>query len=113
MKKQTDEYQKRAAIENDKIREETARAEFNEICKKVHHLASTKAIPGVYNPQGQGVKPQAFSVDVEEHLKTCFKSTYKWKAPSKEEIEKQKELTKKANQQSKQGNLGKSSFKIK
>jgi len=53
----------------------------------LHHLASTKAIPGVYNPPLAMQKPQAFNVDIETHLKTTYSKNYHWKAPSKEKIE--------------------------
>jgi hypothetical protein len=43
-------------------------------------------MPGVYNPPYSAIKPQAFNVDIETHLKNTFKSNYQWKAPSKEKI---------------------------
>lgn len=52
-------------------------------------MTSTRAIPGVYNPPyvPDGMKPQAFNVDIETHLKTTFKANYTWKAPNRESIE--------------------------
>jgi hypothetical protein len=52
----------------------------------LHHLASTKAIPGVYNPPYSQFKPQAFNVDIENHLKSTFKANYQWRPPSREKI---------------------------
>ena len=92
VKVQMEEYLKSSLLEERKRKEEAARAEFNEICKKVHHLSSTSAIPGIYNSPyiGVGMKPQAFNIDIETHLKTSFKSVYQWKAPSKDVISKYK-----------------------
>ena len=43
-------------------------------------------MPGVYNPPYSQLKPQAFNVDIETHLKSTFKSNYAWKPPSTEKI---------------------------
>ena len=40
----------------------------------------------MYNPPYSQLKPQAFNVDIETHLKSTFKSNYQWKPPSKEKI---------------------------
>ena len=84
-----EDYAKTKVMEEQKRKEEAARAEFNEIAKNLHHLVSTRATPGVYNSpfMPTGVKPQAFNVDIETHLRTAFKSTYHWKAPDKTNIE--------------------------
>ena len=92
VKRQMEEYMKSSILDEQKRKEEAARAEFNEICKRVHHLASTSAVPGIYNspyPMA-GIKPQVFNADIETHLKMSFKSTYQWKSPSKDKIEKYK-----------------------
>jgi len=39
-------------------------------------LCSTKAIPGVYNAPYAMVKPQAFNVEIETHLRSTFKANY-------------------------------------
>ena len=93
MRAQLGEYEKTIQLESEKRKEDAARTEFNEICKKVHHLTSTRAIPGVYNSPylDEGIKPQAFNVDMETHLKNGFKSTYQWKAPDKKTITKYKQ----------------------
>jgi hypothetical protein len=46
-------------VEETKRQEETARAEFAQLASNLHHLTSTKAIPGVYNPPyvKEGMKP--------------------------------------------------------
>ena len=69
-----------------KRREAIARTEFTELAKNLHHLSSTLAIPGVYNPPYSNTKPTAFDVDIETHLKTTFKANYTWKAPDKNAI---------------------------
>jgi hypothetical protein len=74
-------------LDEQKRQEQTARTEFAELASNLHHLASTKAIPGVYNPPYSNNKPQAFNVDIETHLKSTFKSNYAWKPPSKDKID--------------------------
>lgn len=87
VRKQLDDFSRTASLEEQKRQEQTARTEFAELASNLHHLASTKAIPGVYNPPFSNQKPQAFNVDIETHLNTTFKANYQWKAPSKEKIE--------------------------
>jgi hypothetical protein len=45
------------------------------IASNLHHLVSTKNIPGVYNPpyMPKEFKPQINNVDIETHLKSVFK----------------------------------------
>ena len=66
-----------------------ARLELTKVAANVHHLVSTKAIPGIYNPPyvRDDMKPQIFNVDVETHLKSTFKANYTWKPPDKDKIE--------------------------
>ena len=94
VRKQLESYARKTALEEAKLQEQTARTEFHELASNLHHLASTKAIPGVYNPPYSQLKPQAFNVDIETHLKSTFKSNYNWKPASKEKIEFFRELTK-------------------
>tara|TARA_B110001450_G_C17503162_1_gene433241 strand:+ start:444 stop:635 length:192 start_codon:yes stop_codon:yes gene_type:complete len=47
---QLDDFANKTAMEEAKLQEQTARTEFHELATNLHHLASTKAIPGVYNP---------------------------------------------------------------
>ena len=72
--------------EEQKTQENCARKEFAALASNLHHLCSTRAIPGVYNPPYSQLKPQAFNVDIETHLKSTFKSNYQWKPPSKDKI---------------------------
>ena len=81
-------------MEEAKLQEQTARTEFHELATNLHHLSSTRAIPGVYNPPYSQIKPQAFNVDIETHLKSTFKANYNWKPASKEKIEFFRELSK-------------------
>jgi len=71
------------------MKEHQARTEFKQLAKNLHHLSSTKNIPGVYNPPYSldGSKPQAFSQDVEQHLAETFKENYRWKAPDRKTID--------------------------
>lgn len=78
---------KEEQIEEERRQEAAARQEFTELAKNLHHLSSTNNIPGVYNPPYANNKPQAFNIDVETHLKATFKANYKWKPPTKDEIE--------------------------
>jgi hypothetical protein len=87
VRKKLQEYQRQVNFEEQKRQEQTARTEFAELAGNLHHLVSTKAIPGVYNPPFVNVKPQAFNVEVEQHLKSTFKVNYQWKPPNKEKIE--------------------------
>jgi hypothetical protein len=87
VRKKLDEYQRQMMVEEQKRQEQTARTEFAELAGNLHHLVSTKAIPGVYNPPFVNIKPQAFNVEVEQHLKSTFKVNYEWKPPNKEKIE--------------------------
>lgn len=82
-------------MEEQKRYEATARTEFSTVVKNLHHLCSTKAIPGVYNSPfvHNESKPQAFNVDVETHLRTTFKANYQWKPPSKDKIDFFRKLT--------------------
>lgn len=74
-----------------------AKKEFQQIAGNLHHLCSTKTQPGVYNPPHVGKKPQAFNVDVETHLRETFKTSYKWKAPSKDDIQFYKKVVRQDN----------------
>ena len=62
-----------------KQKEENTRKKFNVIGSNLHHLVSTKAIPGVYNPPHlpDELKSQIYNADIETHLKTIFKLNYK------------------------------------
>lgn len=53
-----------------KQEEETkTRDEFDNLAGDLHHLVSTKAMPGVYNPPYNDVLPQAFGKPIEGHLR--------------------------------------------
>jgi hypothetical protein len=86
VRRNLDEHNRKIGGEEQKRQEECARTEFAELASNLHHLTSTKAVPGVYNPPYSQLKPQAFNVDIETHLKSTFKSNYQWKPPSKEKI---------------------------
>ena len=87
MRKKLDDFQKDMVFEEQKRQEQTARTEFAELAGNLHHLCSTKAIPGVYNAPYIQVKPQAFNVEIETHLRSTFKANYQWRPPNKEKIE--------------------------
>lgn len=67
--------------EVDRINEENQRKNFINIAKNLHHLVSTKHIPGVYNTPylPAELKPQVYNADIEEHLKSIFKSSLRKK----------------------------------
>ena len=76
VRKNLEEYNKKSVQDDQKRQEQSARTEFAELAGNLHHLTSTKAVPGVYNPPYSHLKPQAFNVDIETHLKSTFKSNY-------------------------------------
>ena len=55
------------------------RKSFNNIGSKVHHLVSTKKIPGIYNPPHfpHLLKPILFNSDIDTNLKQIFKTNFK------------------------------------
>ena len=63
--------------------EEEQKNNFYKIASNLHHLISTKEIPGVYNtPQlPPELKPQVYNADIEEHLKSVFKKSLKKNKP--------------------------------
>ncbi|KRX02578.1 hypothetical protein PPERSA_11918 [Pseudocohnilembus persalinus] len=75
-------------VEEERRQEAIARGEFNELAKNLHHLTSTNQIPGVYNPPYAQQKKTAFNIEVEMHLQATFKANYKWKPPTKDDIQK-------------------------
>lgn len=57
-------------LEEEKQRKVTQiRDEFDNLAGDLHHLISTKAIPGVYNPPYNDALPQAFGEPIEQHLR--------------------------------------------
>ena len=58
--------------------EEEQKNNFYKIASNLHHLVSTKEIPGVYNTPylPPELKPQVYNVDIEEHLKSVFKKNF-------------------------------------
>ena len=71
------EYSQKLHYEQERKREEVERKQFNDIASNLHHLVSTKTIPGVYNapnlPEEQ--KPQVYNADIESHLQLVFKNS--------------------------------------
>ena len=59
--------------------EENERKKFFNIIKNLHHLISTKEIPGIYNTSylPPELKPQVYNIDIEEHIKGVFNSSIK------------------------------------
>lgn len=89
VRKNLDDFRKTAEIEEQKRKEEIARMELTKVASNVHHLCSTKAIPGVFNSPyiSEDLKPQIFNVDVETHLRSTFKANYQWKPPTRKKID--------------------------
>lgn len=54
--------------------EQDARDKVQHLSAKLHHLVSTKTMPGIYNsPMHDGFLPTAFSIPVEQHLRNAIK----------------------------------------
>lgn len=89
IQKQMQDYYEKTSKEDEERREANARKEFRELARNLHHLSSTKTVPGVYNSPflPDDAKPSAFGVPVEKHLKTTFKANYTWKAPDRKTID--------------------------
>ena len=85
-KEELQEYGKIQAQEAEQYQQELARSEFQALAKNLHHLSSTKGIPGVYNSPFAMQKPAVFQRSVQDHLKTAFKQSYRWRPPNKESI---------------------------
>jgi len=49
--------------------EEKQRVDFDNLASELHHLVSTKATPGVYNPPYNDLLPHAFEKPIEQHLR--------------------------------------------
>ncbi len=64
--------------------EEEQKNNFYKIASNLHHLISTKEIPGVYNTPylPPELKPQVYNADIEEHLKSVFKKSLKKNKPT-------------------------------
>ena len=75
------EQAQKKQYELDRQNEENQRKKFINIAKNLHHLVSTKHIPGVYNVPylPAELKPQVYNADIEEHLKSIFKSSLRKK----------------------------------
>lgn len=57
-------------LQEAKVNEEShMRQEFHSLAGELHHLVSTKTIPGVYNPPYNDVLPRAFEKPIEQHLR--------------------------------------------
>lgn len=69
----TKEYLKnehQAKLAQAKLEEEKKmREEFDALAGELHHLVSTKTIPGVYNPPYNDTLPRAFEKPIEMHLR--------------------------------------------
>eukprot|EP01016_Furgasonia_blochmanni_P048812 TRINITY_DN7334_c0_g1_i1.p1 TRINITY_DN7334_c0_g1~~TRINITY_DN7334_c0_g1_i1.p1 ORF type:complete len:203 (+),score=44.34 TRINITY_DN7334_c0_g1_i1:336-944(+) len=87
VREQINNHYKKLKEDEERRREHVARAEFTELAKNLHHLTSTNNIPGVYNPPFARVKPAAFDVDIETHLKSTFQANYKWRPPDRKTID--------------------------
>lgn len=81
-----EEYGKVQAVEAEEYQQELAKAEFGALAKNLHHLSSTKGIPGVYNSPFAVEKPTVFERSVEDHLKGAFRDSYKWRPPNRSQI---------------------------
>mmetsp|Transcript_60708 Transcript_60708/g.198745 ORF Transcript_60708/g.198745 Transcript_60708/m.198745 type:complete len:383 (+) Transcript_60708:87-1235(+) len=69
------DYHSKKLTEAKREEEERTRQEFDNLAGELHHLVSTKAIAGVYNPPYNDVLPQAFEKPIEQHLRDSCKVT--------------------------------------
>ena len=53
--------------------EQQMRQEFCTVAGEIHHLVSTKSIPGVYNPPYNDHLPRAFDKPIEQHLRESLR----------------------------------------
>ncbi|CAE7343042.1 SPATA17 [Symbiodinium natans] len=53
--------------------EEQMRQEIRNVAGEIHHLVSTKSIPGVYNPPYNDHLPRAFDKPIEQHLRESLR----------------------------------------
>jgi len=74
-----EEYSQKLKYEIERKSEEDMRKKFYDIASNLHHLVSTRSIPGVYNPPhlSEEYKPQIYNSDIETHLKSAFKSNFR------------------------------------
>jgi len=89
IRKDMDDYNVKTIKEEEERKEVNAKKEFQELARNLHHLSSTKTIPGVYNSpfMPEEARPAAFGVPVEAHLKQTFKENYTWKSPTRKTID--------------------------
>ncbi|CAE7349471.1 SPATA17 [Symbiodinium pilosum] len=53
--------------------EQQMRREFRAVAGEIHHLVSTKSVPGVYNPPYNDHLPRAFDKPIEQHLRESLR----------------------------------------
>ncbi|GMI40411.1 hypothetical protein TrCOL_g5927 [Triparma columacea] len=76
-------------LENQRIEEETRmlekeQEEFKKVTSNLHHLLSTKSMPGIYNsPYVADAPPTAMGIPVEEHLRAGVKDLLKTRLTGK------------------------------
>uniref|UniRef100_A0A7S2ITI5 Uncharacterized protein n=1 Tax=Zooxanthella nutricula TaxID=1333877 RepID=A0A7S2ITI5_9DINO len=68
-------FQARQAAEAKHREEQKLRDDFDSLAGELHHLVSTKAVPGVYNPPYNDSLPAAFEKPIEQHLRDSCKAT--------------------------------------
>lgn len=70
------EYSRAVQYHQERMKEEDQRKQFTMVAANLHHLVSTKTIPGVYNSPfvPEETKPQVYNSDIETHLKAVFKN---------------------------------------
>jgi hypothetical protein len=62
------DFQQKLEVSREQEEQET-RKEFDDLAGQLHHLVSTRTIPGVYNPPYSDVLPRAFDKPIEQHLR--------------------------------------------
>lgn len=77
MIKMLQEYEQKQLQDLAKQKEEEAKVQFYNTAKSLHHLVSTKIIPGVYKPPNRMTSEESiYGITMEDHLRTVTRTEY-------------------------------------
>ncbi len=72
-----EEFEQKQLQDLAKQKEEEAKIQFYNTAKTLHHLVSTKTIPGVYKPPNRLTSEESiYGVTMEDHLRTVTRNEY-------------------------------------
>uniref|UniRef100_A0A0G4G4T7 Uncharacterized protein n=1 Tax=Chromera velia CCMP2878 TaxID=1169474 RepID=A0A0G4G4T7_9ALVE len=66
------EHEQRQQAEEQRKKEQERRKAFDSLTSQLHHLVSTRHIPGIFNPPYADI-PKAYDKPIEQHLRDSFK----------------------------------------